>query len=200
MGGPLGTARVQKSARKILAWGHTSISVPLLLIASLRFGSRTIPSLLSHRHPFTSLAFSRGWPAGYSYSFVLGLRACACLCREALCKRPTREPSRIQPAKLARPTRRPVEYIYSLYSSRKQGFPLPPGTTHLPPYDGPLRHSTAPLCRRPESSIERFPLAFGATGLRRHATYWLDLRSNHIVTLSLPKSTRRWEAVTASRS
>lgn len=72
MGGPLGTARVQKSARKILAWGHTSISVPLLLIASLRFGSRTIPSLLSHRHPFMSLAFSHGWPAGYSYSFILG--------------------------------------------------------------------------------------------------------------------------------
>lgn len=191
MGGPLGTARVQKSARKILAWGHTSISVPLLLIASLRFGSRTIPSLLSHRHPFTSLAFSRGWPAGYSYSFVLGFARLRVLMSGSLVQA-THTRTEQNTTGEARQTNPKAGRIYLfLILVKKARLPLPPGITHLPPYDGPLRHSAAPLCRRPESSIERFPLAFGATGLRRHAAYWLDLRSNHIATLSLLESTRR---------
>ena len=101
--------RLIQSARKILAWDHTSNCFPPFLIVSLRFGNGNTSSLLSHRHLLSGLMLSNGWPTVYSHSSDSRFARLRAFSWEASQKQPPARTERIQPAESARPTRRPVE-------------------------------------------------------------------------------------------
>ena len=87
------TKELIQSARKILAWDHTSNCFPPFLIVSLRFGNGNTSSLLSHRHLLSGLMLSNGWPTVYSHSSDSRFARLRAFSWEASQKQPPHEPS-----------------------------------------------------------------------------------------------------------
>lgn len=176
-----------KSARKALAWGHTSN-----VIAG---NSRTILTALSHPcglaakrfvvvEPWTLLGRSRTfqWLAGHRTRTPLpqSLHAHVYFMRKPRRRQPYTNRVKYDQRKLRKPNPKAGGYLLIPNHITRARFPrCHPVPLTSCPMAKLLRHPTAPLCCRPGSNIGKHPWVFEAQEARRHATVsrWIAVHS-----------------------